>query len=91
VKQRRNCHFFHCKSNSPLFIVAKDNKVKYLQQMGEWYVQPVCVGTGPGQDVSAEACCSADALVTCHYRDKPSKIPCKSSPNIDKGKPSFWK
>lgn len=70
----------------------KDNKVKYLQQMGEWYVRPTCVGTGPGQQhVSAEACCSADALITCHYRDKPSKIPCKSSPNIDKGKPSFWK
>jgi hypothetical protein len=28
--------------------------------------------------------------VICHYRDKPSKIPCNDSPAIDKGKPSFW-
>jgi hypothetical protein len=35
-------------------------------------------------------CCSAEPLISCHYRDKPSKIPCKDSPSIDKGKPSWW-
>jgi hypothetical protein len=35
-------------------------------------------------------CCSAEPLISCHYRDKPSKIPCKHSPSIDKGKPSWW-
>jgi hypothetical protein len=69
----------------------KDNKIKYLQQMGEWFVQPPCAPPEPGLAASAVLCCAADPLITCHYRDKPSKIPCKSSPNIDKGKPSFWK
>jgi len=35
-------------------------------------------------------CCSAKPIVSCHYRDKPSVIPCKDSPPIDAGRPSFW-
>lgn len=36
-------------------------------------------------------CCSVEPLISCHYRDKPSIIPCKDSPPIDAGKPSWWK
>ena len=36
-------------------------------------------------------CCSAEPLISCHYRDKPSVIDCSSSPPIDKGGASFWK
>jgi hypothetical protein len=28
--------------------------------------------------------------VVCHYRDKPSKIPCPDSPTIDKNGRDFW-
>lgn len=67
--------------------------------MGLWYVNPVCE-KGGGVDEAKKltdgenletACCSAKPLISCHYRDKPSIIPCDDSPMIDgpKGKP-FW-
>jgi len=74
----------------------KDNKRKFYQQLGEWYVRPQCedktveeIGELGGKS-SSTWCCSAEALVTCHYRDKPSIVPCRDSPPIDKGRPSFW-
>jgi hypothetical protein len=60
----------------------KDNKKLYFEQMGEWYKKENCM---TGFD-----CCLKQPNVTCHYRDKPSIIPCRQSPPIDKGKPSFW-
>jgi len=48
-------------------------------------------GDGASHSLAAiPTCCSAEPLLSCHYRDKPSKIPCKDSPPIDKGRPSFW-
>lgn len=35
-------------------------------------------------------CCASEPFVSCFFRDKPSMIPCKDSPNIDEGKKSFW-
>lgn len=77
----------------------KDNKIKFFQQLGEWHVAEPCVQkvveeiTGDkgleGQNL-AEKCCVPEPIVTCHYRDKPSKIPCKDKPPIDKNMPSFW-
>ena len=60
----------------------KANKKLYFEQMGEWYTKSDCM---TGLD-----CCLAQANITCHYRDKPSIVPCKDSPPIDKGRPSFW-
>jgi hypothetical protein len=60
----------------------KDNKKLYYQQMGEWYMKEGCM-RGP-------ECCLAKPDIQCHYRDKPSVIPCRESPPIDKGRPSFW-
>ncbi len=37
-----------------------------------------------------EPCCLAEPNIICHYRDKPSKIPCTDKDPIDKGRPSFW-
>lgn len=75
----------------------KDNKRLFFQQMGDWYLQPACVNKkvpeilGEDKDASVPAkCCSAKPLISCHYRDKPSKIPCKDSEPIDKGHGSFW-
>ncbi len=81
----------------------KDNKIKFFQQMGQWYIQDVCIAQTKSTilekvqkaesgkvDELLEPCCLAEPHVVCHYRDKPSKIPCTDSPPIDKGKPSFW-
>jgi len=38
----------------------------------------------------ATECCSAEPLISCHYRDKPSVIPCQDSPSLDKAGKSFW-
>jgi hypothetical protein len=84
------------------WTLNKDNKLLFLKQMGEWYVQEPCihkkVDEVPGLDAASvennsyiSTCCAAEPLISCHYRDKPSKHPCKDSPPIDKGKPSFWK
>eukprot|EP00538_Stauroneis_constricta_P000559 CAMPEP_0119545714 /NCGR_PEP_ID=MMETSP1352-20130426/385_1 /TAXON_ID=265584 /ORGANISM="Stauroneis constricta, Strain CCMP1120" /LENGTH=555 /DNA_ID=CAMNT_0007590301 /DNA_START=140 /DNA_END=1807 /DNA_ORIENTATION=+ len=61
----------------------KNNKKLYFEQMGEWYIKDGCTD-------GAFDCCLAEPDIKCHYRDKPSKIPCKDSPPIDKGRPSFW-
>ena len=59
----------------------KENKIKFLQQLGEWYWS------------DEEQSCLARPEITCHYRDKPSKVPCVSSPRIDGDQTknvSFW-
>ena len=77
----------------------KDNKLLFLQQISEWYVKDECVHKKVGEvstidssqsDGFAQACCVAEPIFKCHYRDKPSTKPCKDSPPIDAGKPSFW-
>mmetsp|Transcript_26824 Transcript_26824/g.61236 ORF Transcript_26824/g.61236 Transcript_26824/m.61236 type:complete len:659 (+) Transcript_26824:249-2225(+) len=81
----------------------KDNKVKFFQQMGEWHVNEKCVGreakeiTDQVPDTQsanagplANHCCSAEPIIKCHYRDKPSKYECPNSPFIDKKGKSFW-
>ena len=76
----------------------KDNKLKFFQQMGEWYVHDKCIGKkiieiekeGEDQGALIQPCCAAEPLMQCHYKDKPSKIPCEDSPFIDKDGKSFW-
>jgi hypothetical protein len=82
----------------------KENKKKFFQQMGNWFVTDKCSGnaiTGQtvsqilghgGEDASAisEHCCAAEPIVVCHFRDKPSVIPCTESPPIVKNMASFW-
>jgi hypothetical protein len=69
----------------------KDNKLKFFQQLGEWYTSPKA-----GLELSADStctgldCCLVKPEITCHYSDKPSKIPCNDSPTIDKGRKPFW-
>jgi hypothetical protein len=63
----------------------KENKKKYFEQLGEWYAT---------EDVNACRgldCCLTQPNITCHYKDKPSKIPCPNSPHVVEGKGiSFW-
>jgi hypothetical protein len=55
-----------------------DTKVEFLEQMGAWFVDP-----------SSKDKCVADPQPVCHYKDKPSKIPCRRSPTLESGA-SFW-
>jgi hypothetical protein len=61
----------------------KVNKKVFFEQMGEWY-------TREDENCSGLDCCLPQPNITCHYRDKPSKIHCPKSPNIDKRGRSFW-
>ena len=78
----------------------KDNKLLYLRQMGEWYVNDKCIGSTTekilGMDSPREKgsllahCCAAEPIFSCHYKDKPSKEPCPFAPNIVPQGESFW-
>lgn len=35
------------------------------------------------KSVVQHACCSVEPIISCHYRDKPSVVPCKDSPQMD--------
>jgi hypothetical protein len=63
----------------------KDNKKLFFEQMGEWYLQEDTSSCSSPAD-----CCLPQPNITCHYNDKPSKIPCKEAPRIDKKGKSFW-
>mmetsp|Transcript_25023 Transcript_25023/g.69010 ORF Transcript_25023/g.69010 Transcript_25023/m.69010 type:complete len:601 (-) Transcript_25023:23-1825(-) len=82
------------------WTLNKDNKLLFFQQLGEWYVKEECVHKQPKElsflDASnespfAEGCCIAEPIFKCHYKDKPSKLPCHDSPPIDKVGKSWWK
>jgi hypothetical protein len=70
----------------------KDNKIKYFQQLGEWYTTGPEDGMTAASDCSGLDCyCLSEPNITCHYSDKPSKIPCRSSPAVVEGRGrSFW-
>jgi hypothetical protein len=75
----------------------KGNKRFYFEQIGDFHVKDHCIGktlpeirNSPSSQDLVASCGMAEGPVICHYRDKPSKIPCNDSPAIDKGKPSFW-
>lgn len=90
IKGEVNPHIFHMS-----WTKNKDNKIKFFQQMAEWYTEDKCIQKKRSDIVDedsslVESCCLTEPDVVCHYRDKPSKIPCKDSDPIDKGRPSFW-
>jgi len=79
------------------WTLNKQNKINFFQQLGEWFLHDSCIqsmrlGVLPiknGISLMTE-CCLIKPNITCHYRDKPSKISCAHKDPIDKGKPSFW-
>jgi hypothetical protein len=75
------------------WTLNKDNKMYYFRQMGEWYLNEECVSKPLSkiEGGTMDGCCAAEPVISCHYRDKPSKIPCKDSPAIDGNRPSWWK
>ena len=95
VTEKVSPHIFHMS-----WTLNKDNKQKFFKQLGEWYLKDECVAKtgsdilGDGTTVEhgslVEPCCSAEPIITCFYKDKPSKIPCNDSPPIDKNGRPFW-
>ncbi|KAL7484304.1 hypothetical protein ACHAW6_009946 [Cyclotella cf. meneghiniana] len=79
-----------------------EHVMQRLLQLGEWYVEDKCIGSTAsdilGSDGSLslgdanlfEPCCAAEPIFSCHYKDKPSKLPCKDSITIDNTRKSFW-
>lgn len=84
------------------WTLNKKNKIKFYRQMGEWFLNDKCVqqtadnilghavATSSSTGELVQPCCAADFIFSCHYRDKPSKLPCRDSPPIDGDRPSFW-
>lgn len=82
----------------------KNDKLKFFQQMGEWYLNERCIGKEvheiiDGNSGNSESnadgllvgqCCSAEPQITCYYADKPSKVPCNDSPTIDRNGKNFY-
>mmetsp|Transcript_27231 Transcript_27231/g.58510 ORF Transcript_27231/g.58510 Transcript_27231/m.58510 type:complete len:643 (+) Transcript_27231:274-2202(+) len=98
IKRETDTYIFHMS-----WTENKDNKLLFLRQLGEWYVKDECVGKtatdilgGSGVLPSGEntalvqPCCALEPIFSCHYRDKPSKLPCNNSPPIDKNGRPFW-
>jgi hypothetical protein len=76
-------------------------KKHFFEQMGEYYVSRQCAGKAFSDIVDdhnssdqprdlLNSCCLAEPAVTCHYRNKPSKIPCRDSPSLGTDGTSFW-
>ena len=72
----------------------KDDKLLYLQQMGEWFLDSKCAGSAIRDgEVAALECCAAEPQVTCHFKDKPSVQSCsgdETTKDRDKGGRKFW-
>ena len=93
VKGEVDANIFHMS-----WTTNKNNKLKFFQQMGEWYLDKNCIGKTKEEIVGnvtsslslIQPCCLPEAEITCHYKDKPSKIPCNDSPPIDKHGRNFW-
>ena len=95
IKRETDSYIFHIS-----WTENKDNKLLFLRQLGEFYLNDKCIGKSAsdilGDQTSfdhamlIEPCCALEPIFSCHYRDKPSKLPCKDSSPIDKNSRSFW-
>lgn len=94
IKGKVNPQIFHMSWTSNSTI-----KVKFYQQMGEWYLEDRCFvkkpevvlrETNASGETMASRCCATVPNIVCHFRDKPSKHSCSDSPPIDAGARSFW-
>lgn len=63
-----------------------EDKVKYYQQLGMWYL-PNSTDSCSGLD-----CCLEEANFACHYTDKPSMRPCPDAGATEgyNGGEKFW-
>jgi hypothetical protein len=86
IRKEEDPYLFHMS-----WTKNKDNKLKFMKQMGWWYMNDQCFNDMKIDDLSdSSACCVSKPEVVCFYSDKPSAVPCKDSPNIDKTGKQFW-
>ena len=67
------------------WTASKVDKLKFFQQMGEWFIADKCTSISSRYDESNlqyENCCLDEPHIVCHESDKPSIIPCPNS--------TFW-
>ena len=88
IDKKEDPYIFHMS-----WTANKDNKILFMKQMGWWYVDETCyenvlAGT---KSADAKSCCLTKPMIKCYYSDKPSVIPCKGSPQIDRTGRQFWK
>mmetsp|Transcript_6244 Transcript_6244/g.13488 ORF Transcript_6244/g.13488 Transcript_6244/m.13488 type:complete len:254 (+) Transcript_6244:1183-1944(+) len=80
------------------WTLNKVNKLEYMKQMGMWFVKEQCIGKQVDEIFAGEVdttdntetCCSAEPIIQCFYRDKPSVVPCRDAPAKDSNGQSFW-
>lgn len=100
-KFEKDVYIFHMNWNR-----NKKEKTDYMRQMGQWFVKDTCSGQplnttlavyskvrsmfGSSNATMVSVCCSREALFSCHWRDKPSILPCNTSPARDRKSASFW-
>jgi Nucleotide-diphospho-sugar transferase len=97
--------FLNGSSNPYIFHMSwtdgMTDKLFYLRQMGQWYVKDQCIGKSFDEILDGSprheakktiplSCCSSEPILSCHYRDKPSLIPCTDRPPKDNNAPSWW-
>ena len=74
----------------------KDDKLLYMAQMGEWFLEDKCGGTKIREgSVKVGDCCSKEPVVSCWFKDKPSVSECKGEAgkgmtDRDKNGRPFW-
>jgi hypothetical protein len=85
------CSFHPSTYSMHSWTESKVTKVQFFQQMGEWYVNEKCTPDGTqnvtehsnainDSSTAMQRCCAAKPIIKCHFRDKPSIIPCDDSP-----------
>uniref|UniRef100_A0A7S2SC18 Nucleotide-diphospho-sugar transferase domain-containing protein n=1 Tax=Eucampia antarctica TaxID=49252 RepID=A0A7S2SC18_9STRA len=87
IAEKEDPYLFHMS-----WTQNKDNKLLFMKQMGWWYVSDSRIQSMMKEDdyLNARSCCIPIPQITCSYSDKPSAIPCKESPQIDKTGRPFW-
>lgn len=84
IQGKRQPYVFHMNWNND-----KATKRRFNEQLGDWHILSQCTtGETGGTSLSAD-CCVEHPTPVCHFRDKPSKIPCPESPLLEDDT-SFW-
>ena len=81
LKGESNTFMFHMNWAS-----EKTIKVKFLKQMGAWYVQDHCnfAKENLANLTNVGGCCSAEPIVECFFSNRVSVQDCSSSPKLEK-------
>ena len=70
--------------------VSRNNIINNTAAAADHGIMNSSNGTGNSASSLRQHCCAVTPLMKCHYRDKPSKIPCHDSIPIDEDGKSFW-